>query len=229
MTDVMAELRKLRPDVMIEFRQPYIGPLIRKYGNMFRASDCPNSYLLNRVRTLDLRLLSGATAVHADMIMWHPGEPVETAALQLLHILFSVPQVSVRLRDIPKDHLEMVKFYLQYWNANRKVLLDGKLEPLFPAANYPLVVASAGDKQIVGLYGESFVTIDPRRPTRSIDVVNGKSSDKVILTADKPLGAYRYVIKDCRGRVVKQGSTRLQAAVSFKVPPSGLLSLERGQ
>ena len=45
MTDVLAELKKIKPDVMIEFRQPYIGPLIRKYGNMFRASDCPNSYL----------------------------------------------------------------------------------------------------------------------------------------------------------------------------------------
>ena len=42
MTDVLAELRRVKPDVMIEFRQPYIGPLIRKYGNMFRASDCPN-------------------------------------------------------------------------------------------------------------------------------------------------------------------------------------------
>ena len=58
MTDVLAELRKVKPDVMIEFRQPYIGPLIRKYGNMFRASDCPNSYLANRVKTVDLRLLT---------------------------------------------------------------------------------------------------------------------------------------------------------------------------
>jgi alpha-galactosidase len=59
MTDVLAELRTVKPDVMIEFRQPYIGPLIRKYGNMFRASDCPNSYLANRVKTVDLRLLTG--------------------------------------------------------------------------------------------------------------------------------------------------------------------------
>ncbi|HEY2945948.1 MAG TPA: glycoside hydrolase family 36 protein, partial [Vicinamibacteria bacterium] len=34
MTDIMAALRQVKPDVMIEFRQPYIGPLIRKYGNM---------------------------------------------------------------------------------------------------------------------------------------------------------------------------------------------------
>ena len=79
---------------MIEFRQPYIGPLMRKYGNMFRAGDAPNAYVANRVRTIDLRLLSGETAVHSDMIMWHPDEPVERAALQLLNVMFSVGRVS---------------------------------------------------------------------------------------------------------------------------------------
>ena len=67
---------------MIEFRQPYIGPLMRKYGNIFRAGDCPNSALENRVRTTDLHILSGTTAVHSDMIMWHYEDQVEIAAFQ---------------------------------------------------------------------------------------------------------------------------------------------------
>jgi alpha-galactosidase len=213
---------------MIEFRQPYIGPLIRKYGNMFRASDCPNSYLLNRVRTIDLRLISGDTAVHADMIMWHPGEPVELAAFQLLNVLFSVPQVSVKLKEIPPAQLEMVKFYTGYWNANRKVLLDGKLEPLYPAANYPVVIASAGDKQIIGLYAEQLVKLDPSRPSKAIDVINAKSSDQVVLVGAKPLGAYRYTIRDCQGKVVKKGQTQLRkGAMAFTVPVSGLIAFER--
>jgi alpha-galactosidase len=228
MTDVLGELRKQKPDLMIEFRQPYIGPLIRKYGNMFRAGDCPNSALANRVKTIDLRLLSGQTAVHADMIMWHPGEPVASAALQLLDILFAVPQLSVRLREVPPDHLQMVKFYTAYWNANRGVLLDGKLEPLFPAANYPIVIASAGDKQIVGLYGDNVVPLEPGRPQQKIDVVNAKSSGGVVLAAAAALGKYRYVIRDCLGKTTKQGQIQLRkGAVDFTVPPSGLLALER--
>jgi len=227
LTDVLGELRKVKPDVMIEFRQPYIGPLIRKYGNMFRASDCPNSYLLNRVRTIDLRLLSGNTAVHADMIMWHPGEPVELAAFQLVNVMFSVPQVSVRLGEIPKDHLEMIKFYLAYWSANRGVLLDGKLVPLHPDANYPVVTASDGRKQIVGLYGESVIAVDAAARD-AIDVINGKETKQVVLSSDKDLGAYRYVIRDCQGRVQKKGQVTLKkGVVDFTVPVSGLLSLER--
>jgi alpha-galactosidase len=228
MTDVLGELRKQKPDVMIEFRQPYVGPLMRKYGNMFRAGDCPNSHLANRVKTMDLRLLSGETAVHADMIMWHPGEPVESAALQLLSVLFSVPQVSVRLKEIPADHLEMIKFYTAYWNANRRVLLEGKIAPLFPAANYPVVVASGGDKQIIGVYADSFVTLDPARSRDKIDVINAKSSDRVVLSSNEPLGSYRYVVSDCRGKAIKKGQLKLsKGSVEIAVPPSGMVALER--
>jgi alpha-galactosidase len=228
MTDVLAELRKVKPDVMIEFRQPYIGPLIRKYGNMFRASDCPNSYLANRVKTVDLRLLTGRTAVHADMIMWHYGEPVEIAALQLLNVLFSVPQVSVRLQEIPKDQLEMIRFYTAYWNENRAALLDGELEAPFPALNYPLIIGRDRAKQIIGLYGDLFVRLDGRRPTPKIDVINAKSSEKVILSVAQPLGSYRYVVHDCQGRIVKRAQVRLDTGVhEFTVPASGLLALEK--
>ena len=130
----MAAARAIDPEVMIEFRQPYIGPLMRKYGNMFRAGDAPNAYVANRVRTIDLRLLSGETAVHSDMIMWHPDEPVERAALQLLNVMFSVPQVSVRLGEIPRPHLDMVTFYTGYWSENRgegRVITEAKRTEVF--------------------------------------------------------------------------------------------------
>ena len=39
----MTRLTKIKTDVLIEFRQSYIGPLMRKYGNLFRAGDCPGS------------------------------------------------------------------------------------------------------------------------------------------------------------------------------------------
>jgi alpha-galactosidase len=228
MTDVLGELGRMRPDVMVEFRQPYIGPLIRKFGNMLRAGDCPNSYLANRVKTIDLRLLSGQTAVHADMIMWHPGEPVERAALQLLNILFAVPQVSVRLKELPADHRAMLSFYLSYWNSNRPILLDGKLEPASPAANYPVIVASAGDKQIVGRYGDSVIRLSASRPRKRIDVVNATSSAEVVLSPDADLGPYRYTVRDCQGRTVKTGQVNLgKRAVALPVPPSGLLALEQ--
>lgn len=228
MTDILAELRRIKPDVLIEFRQGYIGPLMRKYGNMFRAADCPNSYVLNRVRTTDLRLLSGNTAVHADMIMWHPEEPVQLAAMQLTNILFSVPQVSVRLREIPKDHVEMVRFYTRYWNENRSVLLDGSFEARSPLANYPILVATDSRKTIIGLYGDNVVRLEKGLARPAIDVVNGKNSKQVVLSPAAEFGNYQYVIRNVLGKITDRGEVKLSpGAVEFIVPISGVLSLQR--
>jgi alpha-galactosidase len=226
MTDVLRELRALEPDVMIEFRQPYIGPLVRTYGNMFRASDSPNSSLANRVKTVDLRLLSGDTAVHADMVMWHPGEPVEVAAFQLNHVLFAVPQLSVRLGEVPADHRAMIAFYTDYWIRNRDVLLDGTFEPRSPGANYPVVTARKGARQVTGLYADMVVRLDARTPA-SVDVVNGKSSREVVVSAEADLGPRRAVVRDCKGAVVETREVRLSPGVhAFAVPVSGILTLE---
>ena len=224
MTDVIAALKQVKPDVAIEFRQPYIGPLIRKYGNMLRASDSPNAYLANKVKTIDLRLLSGHTAVHADMIMWHEREPVELAAFQLLNILFSVPQLSVHLREIPPDHFEMVKFYTGYWLANRDVLLDAPIEARAPLSNYPMVSARTHEKQIIALYTDMVARIGT---TPRVDLINAKNSRGIVLAAEAG-GVFVHRILDCRGRVIKTGVLRLgRTPQEIEVPVGGLLTLTR--
>ena len=226
MTDVMHALKQKNPEVMIEFRQAYIGPLIRKYGNMFRASDSPNAYLANKVKTVDLRLLSGHTAVHADMVMWHEHEPVELAAFQLLNVLFSVPQLSVKLREIPKDHLEMVKFYTKYWLENRAVLLDARIEAPAPLANYPIVSARTREKQIIALYADMVARVTDATPR--IDFVNAKHSRGIVIAADGDAGVFNYQVRDCQGRAVKSGVLRLnRTPQEIDVPVSGLIELVR--
>lgn len=139
MKDVLAELRKIDPEILIEFRQGYIGPLMRTFGNMLRVADCPNDSLSNRVGSLSLRMTSGGTAVHSDMVMWNYSEPVELAAFQLTNILFAVPQISVLHDRMPADHAKMVKSYLEFWTANRNVLLDGEMFYKGYAADYNYV------------------------------------------------------------------------------------------
>jgi len=228
MTDIMAQLREERGDIMIEFRQPYVGPLMRKYGNMFRAGDSPNAAVDNRVRTVDLRLLSGDTAVHSDMFMWHYEEPVAAAALQILNILFAVPQLSVRLADIPEDHREMVAFWTEYWRDNRDILLDGAFEPRSPLANYPMITAHDGRKRIVACYQNVVIALDDSDATEAIDVVNATASGDVVLDAKLDLGSYRFTVRDARGAQVASGTVALgPGAHVFSVPPSGLLALQR--
>ncbi|MGB0743289.1 MAG: glycoside hydrolase family 36 protein [Opitutales bacterium] len=226
MSDVMARLRALNPEIAIEFRQPYNGPLMRKYGNMFRAVDCANVATYNRRHIADLRLIADTTAVHSDMIMWHPEESVEAAALQLLNIIFSVPQISVRLAEISPEHRQMLKFWLGYWNENKEVLLDGDFRALSPAQNYPMLTGRKDGKLIAAVYQDLFVS-SGKDKLDAIDIVNGKSTAGVVLRLDRSLGRAEVRIYDALGKLVLNKKQWLRAgAHAFEVPPSGLLQIK---
>lgn len=226
-TDIMSRLRAIKPHISIEFRQPYNGPLMRKYGNMLRGVDCPNAGPVNRKETVDLRLLADHTAVHSDMLVWHPDEPVESAALQIQNVLFSVPQISVRLDEISADHRRMIGFWMHYWKANRGVLLDGDFQPVSPAQNYPMVVAQTADKMVAAIYQNMVISPGPQAPAQ-IDVVNAKPGKTVVVKLDQAFGPTIVRIRNCFSELVSEQTRDLGIGVhGFEVPPSGLLELRQ--
>ncbi|MGG1514560.1 glycoside hydrolase family 36 protein [Paenibacillus oryzisoli] len=223
LTDSIGRLRAVKPDIMVEFRQTYIGPAMRKYGNMLRAWDCPNDSIQNRVRTLDIRLICGDTAAHADMIMWHDKDPLESAALQLINALFSVPQISVLLEKLPEDHLRMLQYWLTYWCDNREILLGGKLEPMNPELLYPIVRASKGQKQIVAVYYDTVVSLNQGvQDIHEWSIVNGRMREGIYIEVPEPLGQASVVLQDCCGEVVAEYSMNLDVGVyKLPAPPAG--------
>ncbi len=226
MTDLMKSLQDIKPDIMIEFRQPYVGPAMRKYGNMFRATDCPNLASVNRIRTSDLRLLSGTTAVHSDMLMWHYDEPVEVAALQMLNVMYSVPQISVRLEDIPEDHFKMIKFYTGYWLENRDVLLDGDFHAVSPLTNYPMLAGMKGDKKITTVFNDQIVEFELEKYT-NVDVLNAKRSTHIVVVAKGETRKFEYVVSNCLGDEIKKETIDLsEGAHMFDVPSAGMISFK---
>ena len=224
MTNLIKSLQEIKQDIMIEFRQPYVGPAMRKYGNMFRATDCPNLASVNRIRTSDLRLLSGNTAVHSDMLMWHYDEPVEVAALQMLNVMYSVPQISVRLEDIPEDHFKMIKFYTDYWLKNRDVLLDGDFHAFGPLTNYPMLEGYTKAKKITTIFNDQIVDIQLDKYT-DIDILNAKRSSRVVVIAKGETKKYEFRVRNCLGAEIKRDTIELtEGTFTFEVPPSGLIS-----
>jgi alpha-galactosidase len=220
--DTIVRLRRIKPDVMVEFRQGYVGPQMRKYGNMFRAMDCPNDAVENRMHTLDIRLLGGDTATHSDMLMWHAEDPVESAALQLVNIIFSVPQISVLLDRIPPEHVEMLHFWLGLWREHRDVLLDGVLEPLHPEANYPVVLARTESKLIAASYENAVVPLVGEIPPTLL-VVNGTLEEGVVLQLENDQGKRSVEVRDCRGRVKSNDTIGLGAGLlGIDIPPAGV-------
>ena len=223
--EVIKRLQKLKPELLIEFRQSYIGPAMRQYGNMLRAGDVPNDYLGNRTRIVDIRLLCGETAAHSDMIMWHATDTVESAAMQLINIIFSVPQISVLLDKIPQEHVDMLSFYLQFWRQHRDVLLDGEFKPLSPELNYPVVSAENSSKQVVAFYARQPATIFSEGQKQLI-LINGTFTDSVIVETEQSLSLNIKVMK-CTGEQVHQGELLLNKGLNkITIPPAGVLISE---
>jgi len=199
---------------------------MRKYGNAFRAVDCPYTAAVNRKLTVDVRLLAGNTTVHSDPIIWHPEEPVETAALQILNIVFSVPQISVRLSEVSQDHRNMIGFWMKYCKTNRDVLLDGEFMPVSPGQNYPMVSARTDKKLIAALYQNMVVKLSDDAPAK-IDVVNGQSgNDQIVVLFSKPFGKAKIRIYDTCGNITTETTQTIgKGAQVWKVPPAGLLQI----
>ncbi len=225
--DVNIRLRRIKPDIMIEFRQSYVGPLMRNYGNMFRAHDCPNDALTNRVRIVDVRLLAGNTAVHSDMLMWSNHESAASAALHLLNIIFSVPQVSVRIDAIPEDHRQMLAFWLGFWREHREVLLDGDFQPFHPEQFYPFVLARGASRWIGAYYGNVAAPLNTTLP-EELWLINATPQRRVLVELEADAGIYEVEEYDVLGRPVESRTASLTGGIhSLKVAPSGLLRLRR--
>jgi len=227
LSDMVASVKTINPDIFIEFRQKYTGPAIRKFGNMLRAFDCPGDYTLNRIRITDIRMLAGNTAVHADMVKWNFNETVEDAALHYINTLFGVPQISVMLHEAPKAHVEMVQFYTAYWKMNSDILLSGEFLPSSPLANYPIQQVSKDDKLIISVYENQFAEIN-KTTYDFIDIVNAKSSTQIVLLVDQDMGGYDYTICDCSGNVIIESMVVIKEGINrFNVPKAGMLQISR--
>ena len=224
MKDVIAALREIKPDVLIEFRQSYMGPLMRTFGNMIRSGDCPRDSLRNRQNVLALRMTSGNTAVHSDMTMWHGDESAEEAAFQLTNVLFSVPQISVRCRDIPEDHAEMIKNYLAFWTKYRDVLLDGKMLYKNYVSNYTYVSSLLGNVQVGAVYSGRIAYLET--PTDEIALVNA-SGDREVLAYANFDGTYRCTVTDCMGHETFTGEIEFGALARIPMPVNGYAYLTR--
>lgn len=227
MTEVMATLREANPEILIEFRQPYIGPLMRKYGNMFRGVDAPDNAWVNRAEVTDVRLLGGDTAPHSDMFMWHSDEPVEAAALQFLNVLFAVPQLSVRLTSFPESHQAMVRNWTAYWKENRETLMRGSFIPSSPGSVYPIILAYRGGKAIAAVYSDAVVHL-PDADFAAVDLVNAKATSPMVLDLSRAMGGVDVIVFDTQGREVDRQKRTLGASIhQFQAPPSGRVEIRK--
>ncbi|MEL7339317.1 MAG: glycoside hydrolase family 36 protein, partial [Bacteroidota bacterium] len=229
MSDVMKRLRLIKPEIAIEFRQKYIGPAMLSFGNMFRAFDCPNDPVSNRIRITDIKLLSGPMPVHADPFTWHESERIELAAFQFINALFAVPQLSIHLRNTDPAFLQMVRYFTEYWTEHRDILLDGDFLPCSPLANYPILQSTRDGHRIVGLY-ENMIVNQALGDLQVLNVFNASQQDLLVLRLEAEPLQWKISTYDCKGQLLSSLKQHLHIGLhEFSVPQGGRLSLSRSK
>ena len=223
MTEVHAALVAIKPDLLVEFRQRYIGPAIRQFGNMMRAADCPGDLQGNRLRIAALRMTSGQAAVHADMLEWHPSDTLEAAARPILSSIFGVVQYSMMLRNLPPAHQEVIRHWIAFSLRHRDALLKGSFRAYHPEAQYPLLEAGNAAERIFGVYTPGTV-VPCGAPDRPIFILNGTGADGLVLELSAvPRKAEAF---DARGRAVGLASYPGAGLSRVAVPAGGYLRLD---
>ncbi|MFG1623092.1 glycoside hydrolase family 36 protein [Kribbella sp. NPDC049227] len=220
---VTTELKRLRPDVLIEFRQDYVNPRLWQFGTFLRAGDCAMDPVENRVRTIDSRLLAGGRAVHSDMLMWHPDASAETVAQQFIGAMFSTPQVSMELDALSAEHERVVRYWLGFLRDHADVLLDGVLVPSRPDARYPQVRA-VGSSTVVAAFTDPVVRLADS--DLSVVLVNGGSSGRLIVEGAGP-GPVDLVVSDCSGTEMYRSTTTPPELWAIDVPVAGVARIVR--
>lgn len=223
LAETMERLKKEKQDILIEFRQRYIGPSIRRYGNIFRVCDCPDSGISNRVGIVDLRLLSGNTAVHSDMLMWNKEEKAEIAALQVIDCLFGTMQFSVRLDSMKEEHKRMLKNYMAFMQRHQELLQQAPIIAQEPQNLYPQVCVQNEQTEITALYSRNRVV--ELGDTEESIIVNGSAATAVFVEAKAPLVA-QVTVFDCMGTIVCSRQMNLSAVEKIICPIGGRVEIK---
>ncbi len=226
MIRIRRELLELNPQIMIEFRQPYAGPKMLDYGNMFRAADCPCSELTNRVRTIDLRLMAGKAAVHADMLMWHPDETDEEVSRKIIGVIFSVVQFSVRLENISIGKESVLKHWIKFMKTHRDLLLHSNLIPEEPQHLYPIVTAENESQAVIAAYAAGRV-LTVKDEWKQVFILNGVEVEYLYFRVEVP-GRYSLRTVDCHGdaEMLEYRVFRAGELAEYAVPIGGLLEIK---
>ncbi len=223
--ETMKKLKHIKPDILIEFRQRYIGPAIRQYGNMLRVCDCPNSGLSNRVGVVDLRLLSGNTAVHSDPVMWHRDEKPEIATLQMIACLFATLQFSVRLDTLSEGQKQMVQNYLTFMKEHKGLLQETPIEAKEPQNLYPEVRVRNEETEIIALYSGNRVVMLGDGQEESI-IVNGTQVTNIYVESAQEMEAEITII-DCYGKIISKTNRLFHGVQSISGTVGGRIVIKK--
>ncbi|MCR5522733.1 MAG: alpha-galactosidase [Clostridia bacterium] len=222
MSDIVGAIAQIKPDILLEFRMSYIGPHMRRFGNIFRVGDCAGDYLRNRASILDLRMLMGESAVHSDMLMMAPFEDPRINAIQIISCMFGSMQFSGRPDSLNEDTIRMSRFWLSFFKEHRALLQSRTLKTYEAHLLYTWAQTTLDGECAAGVFAvDKVIKLEPAEKTY---IANGCMGERIFLEMQ---GTYNVRVFDCFGNTADSFEKEISGVEQISVPAGGLVVMTR--
>ncbi len=225
LSQALDRLQAIRPDVLVEFRNSYSNLAGRRFANLYRANDTPFNPANNRWQVALLRLLAPDRAAALDPVCWGQDASLEEVAVMLINALCGVPMVSVDLGTCQPGYLNLLRYWIGFYNQHRDTLAHGEFLPEFHHNALPVIRFVGKNERILALYEDYPLTLDMQAGD-AVWVLNASTRPYIDLLPDKSTGSWMVTAGDKFGSPVYTKVIALPVS-RLEVPVGGSLEIAK--
>lgn len=224
--DLEARLKSIKPGIFMGQKFPIVGPNLVSYQNFLTGFVGVENAQVVREKMVNNRLLYGKFTPFMEVVAINPREKAEEVARKLQSVLFGNPYLSFYVTTLPKDSKQTIRFWLDYWKKNYKVIFEGTFEPLQVSRFYPVIKVENSQKTIYMMY-EDYTFNLPIVLNSPLEVINSKVSETVHFLLNKPGVQYNYEIFNCKGESKVKGiiASKSKNSIDLLVPSAGYIRI----
>lgn len=223
--EMEGDLITSNPDLSINQSYPSVGPL--HTSNLKTINGFLGTTVLNDVREklVNNRLMYGEYSPFIEVMGIHPRDPAVEVALKFQSVMFGAPYISYFSYTLPEEIRKTLGFWIQYWQSNNELLLQGDFEAFDPVHRYTVLKSANESKQIIGVYGRTAPVDLGYFQFEIADIINSCEYQFVSVTGT-PTGKVDYITYDHTGKYVERGSLKFKRGIAtVEVPVAGYTHL----
>lgn len=224
--EMESRLKAIRPDIFLGQKLQIAGPNLLSYQNFLTGFVGVNNIQVVREKMVNNRLLYGKYTPFMEIVGITDRDSAEDIALKIQSVFLDNLYLSFYITTLPETSKRTIRFWLNYWKENYKVIFDGDFEPLSVSQFYPAVKVDNDLKSIYMIY-ETYPVNLPLSLSSTIDIVNSKKTTDLQFLFSKPGLRYGYEIFNCYGKSLEKGEikTRNKNLFTMNVPAAGFIRI----
>ena len=224
--DMKARLKAIKPNIFMGQQFSVVGPNLVSYQNFLTGFVGVENTQVVREKMVNNRLLYGKYTPFMEVVAITPKESAEDIARKLQSVLFGNPYLSFYVTTLPEASKQTIRFWLDYWKKNYKVIFDGNFEPMQVSRFYPVIKVD-NEQKMIYLVCEDYTINLPIGLNRAIDVINSKATGNIHFLLSKTDSQYNYEMFNCKGERIEKGivKSKNKNSVDFAVPVAGFIRI----